>query len=1355
MKRLSLIVPLILALLCPLFMSAKKNDEVKHIVFIAGNRSHGSGEHEFYAGCMLLAKALNEQSGLNVKATVLHANWPKKDKAILETADTVVIYADGTSGHAGQWEFLDSLAKKGVGMVFMHYAVHPSAQLGKQYYQPWIGGAMESGWSVNPHWVADLSIIKDHELGNGVPDKITCLDEWYYNMRFIDERDKVLDVLTAVPTRKNMNRYINMWNKHGVEGLDKKQTLMWGYERPNKSGRGIGFTGGHYHHTWAIDGTRTAVLNAIVWTAGMKVPEGGVKSKTPTEDEFNANLDDYGKNTKRLKLPNPEDWRKLPPAKVNEKREAGFNQGAGAKGNPAPAPVEKKIATKALYKGPLMKSGDRERLVSIDVPVKGRDLYLVVSDEGDQSHDWANWIEPVVTLKDGSTQDLTAYAWKMASTGHGGIGKGTNCQGKPLTIAGKTFAKGLGVHADSVIHYKVPGGLTRFQARVGLDDGGADRGQGPTPASVRFYLFTEEPSGIAKAGDRFDPGNLAPQMVPLEALEAPEDLEVTVWATSPMLLNPTNMDTDAAGRIWVAEGVNYRRHQKRRPEGDRIVVLEDKDGDGKADSAHTFVQDPELVAPLGISVIDNKIIVAQPPNLIVYTDVNRDLVFDPKVDKRENLLSGFNGKNHDHSLHAVVGGPDGKWYFNHGNTGANFKSKDGKEFWIGGPYKGGGGEWPLDHRGFAGKTSDDGHVWVGGFAGKMNPDGSQVQIIGHGFRNSYEHTVTSFGDVFQNDNDDPPACRTTWLMEGGFLGFFSPDGKRHWKADQRPGQSVPEAHWRQWDPGTLPPGDVYGGGSPTGICFYENGALPVKYEGLLASCDAGRRVVFGYHPELRESNFLLERFDFFKSKAGNMFRPSDVMVGADGAIYVADWFDPGVGGHNDRDQSCSGTIYRIAPRGFKPQIPKASADTIEGAITLLRSPAQNVRFAGFEALKKAGAKALPAVRSLLEHRNKYVQARAVWLLAYLGPEGLKLLNELIESPKPEVRLLAFRALRNAGQDPLLLAPKFIQDPHPAVRRELAVSLRDANPLRKASYVNFLLTRCRASDRTYLEACGLAAEGVEDRVWISLRTVAKATDPLAWSAPFVKVTWRLGPVVAIDSLQKRAESPTLSDPTRLFAIETLAFIDDPKAAQALVEVAKVKGPVGAEAARWLIHLGATRWNEFDVVALLKKEGIYDPAKQKVTEMVVPVFEGTSKLPPLKELLAMKGDAAKGKTVAARCVMCHEVDGQGVNYGPSFRGWIKNQGEEKFLRAVVTPSAEIAHGYSGSIVRLKGGGEVHGLVLSSKNPLIVQSQGGLVQIIPANKVQKVEPLKRSLMLSADQLGLTAQDLADLTAYVKTLK
>ena len=117
--------------------------------------------------------------------------------------------------------------------------------------------------------------------------------------------------------------------------------------------------------------------------------------------------------------------------------------------------------------------------------------------------------------------------------------------------------------------------------------------------------------------------------LPLNLFQVPDGLEVTLWATTPMLRNPTNIDIDKDGRIWVAEGVRYRSHFARQPEGDKIIVLQDTDGDGKADSTHTFVQEPQLIAPLGVSVIDNKIVVAQPPDLIVYTDVDRNLKFDP------------------------------------------------------------------------------------------------------------------------------------------------------------------------------------------------------------------------------------------------------------------------------------------------------------------------------------------------------------------------------------------------------------------------------------------------------------------------------------------------------------------------------------------------------------------------------------------------------------------------------------------------------------------------------------------------------------------------------------------------------
>src|SRR5438874_968046 len=519
-----------------------------------------------------------------------------------------------------------------------------------------------------------------------------------------------------------------------------------------------------------------------------------------------------------------------------------------------------------------------------------------------------------------------------------------------------------------------------------------------------------------------------PIRIPLELFHLPDGLEITLWASTPMLHNPTNIDIDKDGRIWVAEGVRYRSHYAREPEGDRILVLEDTDGDGKADRVHTFVQEPGLVAPLGIAVIDNKIIVSQPPDLIVYTDVDRDLRFDPAVDTREVLLTGFQGINHDHSLHSVTVGPDGKWVFNSGNTGGMFTDRSGKTFRIFGAYRPapvGPFTFPNDPAAYAGKPSDDGHVYVGGFTVRMNRDGTGAEVIGYNYRNSYEQSVSSLGDVFQNDNDDPPACRVSWVMEYSNFGFSSMDGQRTWQADRRPGQTIPVAEWRQDDPGMMPTGDVYGGGSPTGNVFYENGALGPSWEGTFFAADAGRNEVFAYQPARTGAGFALDdrrifltsnperQYDGSDFVGGNatakgaietLFRPSDVAFGPDGALYVADWIDPRVGGHVDLDESLSGAIYRIAPKGFVPKVPAFDPATIDGLITALRSPAVNVRAIGFEGLKARGAASLNAVAALLGDPNPYIRGRALYLLYQLGPEGRQRAGTPASQTDPAMRI---------------------------------------------------------------------------------------------------------------------------------------------------------------------------------------------------------------------------------------------------------------------------------------------------------------------------------------------------------------
>jgi putative membrane-bound dehydrogenase-like protein len=868
-----------------------------------------------------------------------------------------------------------------------------------------------------------------------------------------------------------------------------------------------------------------------------------------------------------------------------------------------------------------------------------------------------------------------------------------------------------------------------------------------------------------------------PTRIPLDLFQVPDGFEVTLWAASPMLHNPTNIDIDRDGRIWVAEGVRYRSHHARQPEGDRIVVLQDKDGDGKADSAHTFVQETALIAPLGIAVIDNNVVVSQPPDLIVYTDVDRNQRFDPAVDKREVLLTGFQGINHDHSLHSVTVGPDGKWVWNSGNMGAMFTDRSGKTFRIFSAYRPdpvGPFKFPHDPALYAGKPSDDGHVYIGGFTARMNPDGTGVEIIGHNYRNSYEQSVTSLGDVFQNDNDDPPACRVSWVMEHANFGFSSNDGQRTWEADRRPGQSIPVAEWRQEDPGMAPAGDVYGGGSPTGNVFYENGALGPSWEGTFFAAEPGRNEVFAYQPARSGAGFDLERKIFLTSNAkqqyagsdflgggksvtgaiATLFRPSDIAVGPDGALYVSDWIDARVGGHQDLDDTVSGAIYRIAPKGFVSKVPAFDAATIDGQITALRSPAVNVRAIGFEGLKPRGAAAVNAVAALLKDPNPYMRGRAIFLLYQLGPEGRQRAGSPESFADPVLRITAYRAMRRAGLDIIPVASRLARDTDPGVRREVAVSMRD-QPAAKALDILVEIARgYDGQDRSYLEALGTGATGKEPALYDRLRReLGVKDDPIAWTGTFARIAWRLHVPAAVPDLGARARSAKLSLADRRLALDTLAFITDPAASKAMLGLAEQDSPLREAATWWLLNRLSNDWAQHGLRPALKAASIYDPDSVVLREAVVPPPRADLPKLSIDEIVRLTGVASRGKDTATRCLMCHTIGGTGAELGPALDGWGRGKSAEVIATALVNPGADIAHGYDGTELRTKDGLTIQGILIKQGDPLMMRSMGGITQIIPADRVASRRRLQESLMMSAAQLGLTAQDVADLVAFLRS--
>ena len=155
---------------------------------------------------------------------------------------------------------------------------------------------------------------------------------------------------------------------------------------------------------------------------------------------------------------------------------------------------------------------------------------------------------------------------------------------------------------------------------------------------------------------------------------------------------------------------------------------------------------------------------------------------------------------------------------------------------------------------------------------------------------------------------------------------------------------------------------------------------------------------------------------------------------------------------------------------------------------------------------------------------------------------------------------------------------------------------------------------------------------------------------------------------------------------------------------------------------------------------------------ISEVTVPAPAQASTLPAVADIAKLRGNAKRGATAAAACTMCHRIGGQGVDYAPALEGFASRQTKDVVITAIVNPSNDIAHGYDGTEITLVDGRKVHGLVLSGGNPLIVQSTGGVTQMIPASMVKERKRLGRSLMLSAEQLGLTAQQVADIAAYLK---
>ncbi len=692
----------------------------------------------------------------------------------------------------------------------------------------------------------------------------------------------------------------------------------------------------------------------------------------------------------------------------------------------------------------------------------------------------------------------------------------------------------------------------------------------------------------------------------MASMEVAKGLMMNMFASEPMIANPTNMAIDAKGRIWVCEGRNYRLfanpdnpYDKK---GDRIVILEDTDHDGVADTSKVFYQGEDINAALGIVVLGNKVIVSVSPDVFVFTDNNGDDIPDSK----EIMYSGIEGVDHDHGAHAFVFGPDGRLYFNYGNAGEHLLDKNGDTI--------------VDVHGE--KTTNVGHPFREGMAFRAEMDGSHVEVVGNNFRNPFELAIDSYGGLWQSDNDDDGnrGTRINFLMEYGNYGYKDQVTGANWR-ERRVGwsDSIPLRHWHLNDPGVVPNLLQTGSGSPTGMIIYEGDLLPALYKNQMIHTEPGHNVVRSYIVEDDGAGYKAH-IENIVTSMDDWFRPDDVTVAPDGSLFVSDWYDGGVGGHKAED-IVRGRIYHISTKeGYKP--PKFDFSSGESAANGLLSDNMDVFYQSWQKLHSMGEEAEPFLTKLMA-KGGTAKARALWIGAKIPSKATTYINKALADKDPKFRMQGIRMARYVASDKLTdYIAKVVNDSSVQVRREAAIALKYVgNPVAAELWADLAL-QYQPGDRWELEALGIGADQYPDLYFEAWKS--KVGDN--WNSPAGSdIVWRVNAAATVPLLGDLIKDKSVSPEKLPSYFRAFHFKQSPQKNQLLLSLLTLDHPQ-----HQLIQAYA--------VGQLDEAFVNSSAHNlQAVKKVLPAIEGTPEW-----LIAVKNLKIKGQERALFALVASDAD-----------------------------------------------------------------------------------------------------------------